>query len=123
MADLSFSFNPSDISAASDAASDALSKIAGISDAASDAKSQASDALSKVSNALSKATAGSAAASNALSKATAGSAAASDALSQITVLDGTVIKSLPGAQSYAVHEIMITSASLIKYVWSSVAAV
>ena len=107
--------------------------------AASDAQSKVSDALSKATDALSKITAGSASwdkgsdalskASDALSKITVVSDAASSALAEaatisaaVTTLDGQVVKSVPGANSYAVHEIMITSASLIKYVWSSVAA-
>ena len=102
MADLSFSYNPSDISGTSDVASDAQSKIATVSDAASDALSKittvsdaassalaaASDAASKASDAASKASDALSQVSNALSKATAGSAAASDALSKITVVSG-----------------------------------
>ena len=40
MGDLSESFNPADIATASDAASDAISKVAGVSDVASNAQSK-----------------------------------------------------------------------------------
>ena len=64
MADVSTLFNPADIATASDAASDAQSKVASVSGAASDANSAASDALSKITTV-------SDAASDALSKASA----------------------------------------------------
>ena len=139
MADLSFSFDPAQIevnkSAASDAASaasDAASKATVASDGASkgtvalskitldsatwDKASAASSAVLVVSNAASaansKATTASTAAATAASK-------ASDASSATVALDATVIKSVPGQHSRAVHEIMQTSAGLIKYVYSS----
>lgn len=49
MGDLSESFKAGDIAIASDAASDAVSKVATVSDAASKAKAQSSDAASKIS--------------------------------------------------------------------------
>jgi hypothetical protein len=97
MADQSFSFDPAAIATASDAASDALSKIGG--------RSATWD----------KASAASEAAASAASKAAAASSA-------VTTLDAAVIKSVPGAASFAVHEIMRTSAGLVKFVYSSVAA-
>ena len=78
MGDLSESFNPADIATASDAASDAISKIATVSDAASDALSKAYSRIATVSDAASKAMSK---ASDALSKATAYSDAASKATS------------------------------------------
>ena len=147
MADLSLAFNPADIATASDAASNAISKItagsavwnldasaavsavAARSAAWDAAASAASDAVSAASDAGSKATAAAAVASdaaskvsNALSKATAGSAAASNAQSQLTALDAIVVKSVPTTGSFAVHEILYTAAGTIKYVYSSVAA-
>jgi ABC-type transporter Mla subunit MlaD len=86
---------------ASDAASKALSRANTVSDAASKAMSKASNALSRASDALSK---------------------ASDALSKTTSMAGTYIYSIPGAGSRAVHEIVRTSAGLLKIVYSSVAA-
>jgi hypothetical protein len=47
---------------------------------------------------------------------------ASDASSAVVALDATAVKSVPGTNSRAVHEIMVTSAGLIKYVYSSNAA-
>jgi hypothetical protein len=60
--------------------------------------------------------------SDASSKATAAMSKASDVSSAVVALDATVIKSVPTAGSYAVHEIMKTSAGLVKFVTSSVAA-
>jgi len=93
MADLSFSFDPAQIEVNKSAASDAASAAAAASQAASAASVTA------------------AAASN----------TASAASVAVATLDGTVVKSIPGIGSRAVHEIMRTSAGLIKYVYSSVA--
>jgi ABC-type transporter Mla subunit MlaD len=146
MADLSFSFDPTGISDAVSKGTDALSKIStksavwdSASDAASkagvalsdasDAKSAASDAVSKIatvsdaaSKAMSRANSASDAASDAISKIAAVSDAASNALSKVGVVEGDYIKSIPGAGSFAVHEIMRTSAGLVKFVYSSAAA-
>jgi predicted ribonuclease toxin of YeeF-YezG toxin-antitoxin module len=105
MADLSFSFDPL---GSSDAASKALSKVTAMSDTAS-------NALSKATKASSVAGAVSDAASKAMSRAN----TASNAVSQ---LDAQVIKSVPTTGSFAVHEIMRTSAGLVKFVYSSTAA-
>lgn len=121
MADLSFSFHWSQASSAVVLAAAASS----VASAASVAAAAVSDAAS---NALSKATVASGAAadgSNALSKITTRSATwdlASAASSAVAVLDGVVIKSIPGADSRAVHEIMVASNGEIKYVYSSNAA-
>ena len=71
MADLSLSFDPNKISAASDSASDAISKCAANSDAASDALSKIAAVSDAASDALSKIAAVSDVASNAQSKITA----------------------------------------------------
>jgi hypothetical protein len=129
MADLSIAFDFSDIlSKATDAVSkaseasvaaakgsDASSKIATKSttwDKASAASSAVIVAQSKASDASSRAVAASTAAATAQSK-------ASDASSAVVALDATVIKSVPGSGSRAVHEIIYTAASEIKYVYSS----
>lgn len=124
MADLSFSFHWSQASSAIVLAASAVSAVAARSaiwDKASAASSAAvvnasaaSDAQSAAAVASAAAAGVSDAASNALSKATVASAA-------VVTLDGTAIKSVPGVNSRAVHEVMMTSAGLIKYVYSSVA--
>lgn len=80
MADLSFSFDPSDMTSALSKASDASSKIQD--------KSATWDKGSSAS-------------------------------SNVAVLSAKVIHSEPGSGSRAVHEIIIDSASNIKYVYSS----
>jgi len=134
MADLSFSFNPSDISAASDAASKAMSKISGDSatwDKASAASSKiaAQSANWEASTAESKIAAQSATWEAGLGSSAVRSIAKSDAASKVAVLSGVVnsmsgevIRSTPATASRAVHEIVYTSAGLIKYVYSSNAA-
>jgi hypothetical protein len=128
MADLSFTFNPSDINSKATAASDTASKASVAAAKGSDASSKIllkSATWDKASAASSLAAANSDAASNALSKITAGSATwdkASAASSAVAALDAEVIKSVPGVGSFAVHEILYTAASSIKYVRSSVAA-
>lgn len=119
MADLSFSFNPADIATASDAASRAMSKI-GAGSAVWDL--DATSAISAVAARSAAWDGAAAAASDAASKAGVAVAAASDAASKVTALDGTVIKSVPGTNSFAVHEILRTSAGLVKFVYSSAAA-
>ncbi len=145
---LSLEFNPTLIATVSDAASsalalasDATSKAAAASDMASSALVAAaggSNALSKItarSATWDKASAASSAialasdaassalalASDATSKATVAASKASDASSAIVVLDGTAIKSLPDVGSFAVHDIVYTSAGELKYRYSSVA--
>jgi hypothetical protein len=98
MADLSFSFDPAQITVNQSKASDASSAAAAATTVANAASNTASVASVAAAVAQSK---------------------ASDASSATVALDATVIKSVPGAQSRAVHEIMRTSAGLIKYVYSS----
>ena len=81
MPDLSVSFDPNKISAASDAASDAASKAIVAQSTGSDASSAATVAMSKASDASSAVAALSDAASDAVSKATAAMSKASDASS------------------------------------------
>jgi len=110
MADLSFAFNYAGIASNSNAASAALSRANTTSDAAS-------KALSKAGTASGAAADG----SNALSKVTSKSAKwdkAPGASSQVAL----AIKSTPTSNSRAVHEIVITSAGTIKYIYSSNAA-
>jgi len=136
MADLSLLFDPSDMvsktakassiaAVASDLASSAMIKATAASDVAATASnkaSQASVAAAKGQTASSKI----AASSGDWDKATAASsvaAAASNAASALSVkLQASFIKSVPGTNSFAVHNIMITAASSIKYVYSSTAA-
>ena len=80
MADISELFKPADIATSSDAASDALSRIAAVSDAASDALSKAYSRCATVSNAAS------AAASNAYAVANAAMNAALLAGKRIAIL-------------------------------------
>lgn len=129
----------SKVAVVSDAASDANSKIAAVSDVASKAQSKITagsavwdvDAASAISAVTARSAAwdGAAAlasdagskAGAALSKANVALSNASDAQSAITALDATVIKSVPGVGSFAVHEIVYTAANTLKYVYSSVA--
>jgi len=114
MADLSFSFDPAAIATNSDAASSALALAA----AASNTASAASVAAADGSNALSKITARSVT----WDKASAASSVAAAASNAVSSMGDTVIRSVPGVNSRAVHEILYTSAGLIKYVYSSLAA-
>jgi hypothetical protein len=57
-----------------------------------------------------------------MSRANTVSDAASKAMSQANSIAGGYIYSLPGAGSRAVHEIVRTSAGLLKIVYSSVAS-
>lgn len=128
MADLSFTFDPAQIvlnqSKASDASSAAALAVAKASDASSAAKvaqskaSEASVAAADGSNAMSKITAR----STTWDKASTASSVAAAASNAASSMGETVIRSIPGAGSKAVHEIMYTGASAIKYVYSSVAA-
>ena len=135
MADLSFTFDPSDLgskaaaasakaSAASVAAADgsnALSKItnrSGTWDKASGASSVAHVASAKASDASSAVAARSAT----WDKASAASSLAAINSNALSALDAIVIKSEPGAGSRAVHEIIYTAASSLKFVYSSNAA-
>jgi hypothetical protein len=83
MADLSGTFNPAQVASSSDAASDAISKIAIVSDAASDALSKAYSRCATISDAASKAMSR---ATNALSQASDAKSAASDAISKIAIV-------------------------------------
>jgi hypothetical protein len=110
----SVSFDPSamqtELNTASSVAAAAWSRVGTVSNAASAATATASDAASKAGVA-------SAAVSDASSKATAALAkasAVSDAMS-------SVVRSKPGSDSYAVKEVVYTSASSIKYRISSIA--
>ena len=108
MADLSIAFDFSDILSK---ATDAVSKAS----EASVAAAKGSDASSKIalkSTIWDKASAASSAVIVAQSK-------ASDASSAVVALDATVIKSVPGSGSRAVHEIIYTAASELKFVYSS----
>jgi hypothetical protein len=57
-----------------------------------------------------------------MSRANSVSDVASNALSKVGVVEAAYIKSVPEAGSFAVHEIMRTSAGLVKFVYSSAAA-
>jgi hypothetical protein len=70
---------------------------------------------SSVSDAASAAAAATAAVASAASDATV-------AKSKVVVIESCYVKSTPGTNSFAVHEIMRTSAGLVKFVYSSVAA-
>lgn len=132
MADLSFTFNPSDMVSKTGKASSVAAAASDVASAASVAAADGSNALSKITNRSTtwdKASAASSAVIVAQSKASDASSAAivaqskaSDASSATVALDATVIKSVPTTGSFAVHEIIYTSASSIKYVRSSVAA-
>jgi len=129
MADLSFSFDPAGIS-------DAISKCAVNSNTASVVSAAAVAATSKASAASVAAAAASTAAASATSTATVALSAASDATSaasdaasiatgaqtKANSLASTVIRSLPGSASRAVHQIIYTSAGLVKFKYSSVAS-
>lgn len=112
MADLSFSFHYSQASSAIVLAASAVSAVAARSAAWDGASAAAATASSKIAASSAAWDAGAAAASK-----------ASDASSAVVALDAIVIKSVPGVNSRAVHEIQMTSAGLIKYVYSSVAQV
>ena len=107
MADLSFSFHWSQASSAVVLAASAVSAVA--------ARSATWDKASAASSRIAASSAGWDAGAAAGSK-------ASDVSSALVALDATVIKSVPGSNSRAVHEIMVTEAGLIKYVYSSNAA-
>ena len=135
MADLSFVFNPSDMQTELDTAS--AKAVAGSSNAASVAgtiatKSAvwdlASGASSRIAESSAKWDAGATAASKASDASSAigarsakwdkGSAASTKTVSMAS----TMIRSIPAANSRAVHEIVYTSKSSIKFVYSSLAA-
>ena len=145
MADLSLVFDPSDMASKiaqnSAKASDASSAVAARSaiwDLASAASSRiaessanwnkASDASSKASQASSRILASSAgwdtgaAAGTKAAAASSRIAESSNWWDKASSLNTTVIKSIPGTDSRAVHEIIYTSKSSIKYIYSSNAA-
>ena len=129
MADLSFTFDPSDllskVTAAQSKASDASSKAVDASGAVADG----SNALSKITDRSAiwdKASAASSAvivvastASDAVSAASQADSVAHVASAKAVSMASTIIRSIPTSGSRAVHEILYTAGSSIKYVYSS----
>jgi len=111
MADLSFSFHWSQASSAIVLAASAVSAVAARSAAWDGASAATATVSSKIAASSAAWDAGAAAASK-----------ASDVSSALADLTAIAITSVPGTDSRAVHEIMITSAGLIKYVYSSTVA-
>jgi hypothetical protein len=121
MADLSFSFHWSQASSAIVLAASAVSAVANRS-ATWDKASAASSAVIVAAGKASDASSAVAARSAAWDAGAAAASKASDASSAIVALDAIVIKSVPGTDSRAVHEIMVAANGEIKYVYSSNAA-
>jgi len=111
MADLSFSFHWSQASSAIVLAASAVSAVAARSAAWDGASAAAATVSSKIAASSAAWDAGAAAASK-----------ASDASSAIVLLDAAVIKSIPGTNSRAIHEIQVASNGQIHFVYSSNAA-
>jgi len=111
MADLSFSFHWSQASSAIALAASAVSAVATRSAAWDGASAAAATVSSKIAASSAAWDAGAAAASK-----------ASDVSSALADLDAIVIKSVPGTNSRAVHEITMASNGQIHVVYSSNAA-
>jgi hypothetical protein len=145
MADLSFSFNWSQASSVAVLAASAISAVGAHSGAWDTGASKAIKASSlathahSVANLAASAISAIATHSSAWDVGAAAGAKAAAASSAIAThhnswasgaagktkansLASTVVRSIPAAGSRAVHEILVTSAGLVKYVYSSVAA-
>jgi len=121
MADSSFSFNPVLIASNASDIGSAATRLAAVSTAASSALDKAgtaSAAAADGASALSKITDR----SGTWDKASDASALAATVSNATSSMGATVIRSVPGTGSFAVHEVLFTSSSELKFVHSSTAA-